>query len=54
MTPLLRKLADHSDPGVAVPAQIHLARYYGILHPRADPTRIRKWKTCERTPPRST
>lgn len=41
MTPLLRKLADHSDPGVAVPAQIHLARYYGILDPRADPTRIR-------------
>ena len=41
MTPLLRKLADHPDPGVAVPVQIHLARYYGILHPRADPNRIR-------------
>ena len=41
MTPLLCKLADHPDPAIAVPVQIHLTRYYGILHPRADPVRIR-------------
>ncbi len=41
MGPLLEELGAHADPGVAVPAQIHLARYHGILHPRADRGRIR-------------
>ncbi|WP_188612132.1 hypothetical protein [Chelatococcus reniformis] len=41
MTPILCEMADHADLRFAVPAQIHLAKYHGMLHPRADPERIR-------------
>lgn len=41
MEPLLCKLADDPDPRIAVPAQVHLAHYHGLIHPRADPQRIR-------------
>lgn len=41
MFPGLSELADVDDPGIALQAQIHLAHYYGFLHPRANPDRIR-------------
>ncbi len=41
MTPLLCELAEHADARYALPAQIHLAHYHAVLHPRADPARIR-------------
>jgi hypothetical protein len=41
MDQVLYDLADQVDPGLAVQAQIHLANYYRLLHPRADQGRIR-------------
>lgn len=41
MDQVLYDLADQVAPGLAVQAQIHLANYYRLLHPRADQDRIR-------------
>jgi hypothetical protein len=45
MIPVLCDLSNHQDPRVALPAQIHLAHYHAILHPLADPERIRSLNT---------
>ncbi|MFK4808825.1 hypothetical protein ACI3KW_01325 [Devosia sp. ZW T5_3] len=38
---VLYELAEQPDSGLAVQAQIHLANYYRLRHPRADQNRIR-------------
>lgn len=41
MIPVLSELSEIDDQRIAAQAQIHLTHFYGILHHRTDPERIR-------------
>ncbi|KQT47944.1 hypothetical protein ASG47_06025 [Devosia sp. Leaf420] len=41
MEAVLFELGDDAEAEIAVAAQLHLAAYYGVLHPKADSARIR-------------